>query len=42
VGDLGALVHDNSLPSTTIAPFDAVPDLAALKPLEAPEADSGG
>ncbi|WP_152053351.1 polymorphic toxin-type HINT domain-containing protein [Tautonia marina] len=42
VGELGALVHDNSLPSATIAPFDAVPDLAALKLLEAPEADSGG
>lgn len=42
VGELGALVHDNSLPSTMIAPFDAVPDLAALKLLEAPEADSGG
>jgi hypothetical protein len=30
VGKLGALVHDNSLPASTIAPFDAVPDLASL------------
>lgn len=30
VGKLGALVHDNSLPTTTITPFDAVPDLAEL------------
>ncbi|WP_169977860.1 polymorphic toxin-type HINT domain-containing protein [Tautonia rosea] len=42
VGDLGALVHDNSLPSTTLEPFDAVPDLAELTSLKAPEADSGG
>ena len=30
VGELGALVHDNSLPSPTLEPFDALPDLAAM------------
>ncbi|RUL86710.1 polymorphic toxin-type HINT domain-containing protein [Tautonia sociabilis] len=37
VGELGVLVHDNSLPSTTIEPFDAVPDLAAIAEPEAGE-----
>ncbi|QDV35933.1 polymorphic toxin-type HINT domain-containing protein [Tautonia plasticadhaerens] len=30
VGTTGALVHDFSLPKTTLQPFDAVPDLASL------------
>lgn len=43
VGKLGALVHDNSLPTTTITPFDAVPDLAELVRVAGsePEADPG-
>jgi len=31
VGQVGALVHDNSLPSPTIAPFDAAPALASAE-----------
>jgi hypothetical protein len=30
IGEAGMLVHDFSIPSPTITPFDAVPDLASL------------
>ncbi len=32
VGKVAALVHDNSLVETTTRPFDALPDLARIRP----------